>query len=288
MTSDQERASQHFSSDENLKKRQEIHSKYSFPSFDFTHWVVDQIHLSGTELVLDIGCGRGTYHDILRNIFPHIRYVGLDYSLGMLKSHQYNNGRLVQSDAPKLPFADHSFDVVMANHMIYHLNDIESALEEFKRVLKPDGILVCATNSIHTTQELQILFRRAILVLTHEQASTVQAPPLISNRFSLENGVRLLSHIFPAVVRYDLPGMLVFNDTKPVVEYVDSTRSLREHLLPDDVSWEDAVMIFEQYVRQLIDHLGELEINKLSGVLISSSKGGFIKEFEKIKARVDA
>ena len=46
-------------------------------------------------------------------------------------------------EAAQLPFADGVFDVVMANHILYHVPDMESAIAEMKRVLKPGGHLLC-------------------------------------------------------------------------------------------------------------------------------------------------
>ena len=54
---------------------------------------------------------------------------------------------------------------------------------------------------------------------------------------------------------------------------------MREAQLPDDVIWEDVMMIMRQQINQLIKHLGELVINKQSGVLIATDNGGQLGEF---------
>ena len=87
----------------------------------------------------------------------------------------------------------------MANHVLYHLEDIDGGLAEIKRVLKPDGKLLAATDSIHTLPELQILLRRAIVLLTSNGASQVHPPDLPCNAFALENGTRMLARHFFAV-----------------------------------------------------------------------------------------
>jgi hypothetical protein len=132
---------------------------------------------------------------------------------------------------------------------------------------------------MNTMPELQVLMRRAIVLLTRSGAATVRAPEMPTDRFALENGIRLLSNHFYAVVRHDLPSALVFPDVEPAMVYLESTRDLREPSLPPDVVWEDVMMIMRQQINQLIKHLGELVINKQAGVLIASDDGKFIGEF---------
>ena len=71
----------------------------------------------------------------------------------------------------------------------------------------------------------------------------------------------------------------MFTDIEPVIAYFESMRELRQEHLPEDVAWEDMMLIMRQQITQLIKHLGKLEINKISGTLIASDSGGFIHEF---------
>lgn len=276
----------HYATDDHLQTRIDIHDKYTVPDRSFADWVIDRINLQGHERILDIGCGTGLYHHKLQKRWadmPDVQYVGMDLLDMMLEHHPARKGRgdLGVGNIEKLPFADASFDVVMANHMLYHVNDIHQAVKEMRRVLKPTGILVTASNSVNTMPELQVLMRRAIVLLTRGGAAQVRAPELPSDRFALENGTRILAQYFYAVVRHDLPSALVFPEVDPAMDYLESTRDLREKSLPADVVWDDVMMIMRQQINQLVKHLGELVINKQTGVLIASVKGGFITEFVK-------
>ncbi|MFN8371524.1 MAG: methyltransferase domain-containing protein [Anaerolineae bacterium] len=265
--------------DDTLRVRHETHDLYSVPKVDFPSWVLNYIHWRGDEHVLDVGCGTGNYYQPLLTHVPHMHYQGVDFSTGMLKKHPKPEKTLL-ADAQELPFASSSFDVVMANHMLYHVPDIDRAIKEFRRVLKPEGILVTATNSQHTMPEFQVLFRRAIVLLSAPGAATPAQPPMPAHSlFALENGTRHLARNFYAVVRYDLPGSFVFPSIEPVMSYLESTRQLREPQLPRGVLWDDVMMIMRQQITHLINHFGELTVNKVSGVLIASDKGGFIKEY---------
>lgn len=273
-----------YQTDEGLRIRQEIHTRYTVPQIDFVDWVIHNVEWRGDERVLDAGSGSGGYYERLAKLHPDLQYTGLDISPGMLQKHPAKT-RVQQGDAHKMPYATGSFDVIMANHMLYHLQDIESAILEFKRLLKPDGLLVVATNSTQSMPELQVLMRRAILLLTRSGSAHIQPPRPASDLFALENGARKLSHHFYAVVRYDLPSKLVFPEIDPIMQYLESTRTMRAPQLPEDVVWDDVMMIMRQQITHLVNHLGELVVNKLNGVLIASDRGGFIEGFMQQKSQ---
>jgi len=267
---------QQYANDEALRIRQETHELYTVPKVDFPSWVISLLDWQGSESLLDVGSGPGTYYLPINTRWPNISYTGLDFSRGMLGKHPAS-GKIVQADAQFLPYPDQSFDVVMANHMLYHVPDIDQAIREFRRVLKPDGLFLSATNSMHTMPEFQALFRRAIVLLS---ASGNSSPPMPEhNPFSLENGTRRLSHHFYAVVRYDLPSTLVFSKVEPIIAYLESNRFFREPQLPADVSWDDLMLVMREQINRLLTHFGELVVNKVSGALIASDRGGFIQEY---------
>lgn len=267
-----------YATDVNLRIRQETHNKYSVPDRSLAEWVLTRAQIRGGERILDVGCGNGIYYDKLQDYFPEVEYIGLDLLEAMIQNHplKKDDGKLLLADAQDLPFEDNSFDIVMANHTLHHVSDMDQAISEARRILKKGGLFVVATNSVNTMPELQVLMRRAIVLLTRTGAAQVRAPQMPSDRFALENGTRYLSNHFYAVVRHDLPSALVFPDVEPAMAYLESTRDLREPALPEDVIWDDVMMIMRQQINQLIKHLGELVINKYLGVLIASDDGSFI------------
>lgn len=266
-----------YATDELLNMRYQIHERYSVPKVDFPEWVLSRIEWRGDEQVLDVGCGPGTYLTALRNLWPDVTYYGLDFSAGILAKHP-DRRSVVQADAQYLPYSDHTFDVVMANHMLYHVPDTERAILECRRVLKPAGILMAATNSVENMPQFRELYKRAILVLT-APGKQVQMPSLTSSLFTLESGVRQLSRHFYAVVRHDLPGALVFDSIDPVMTYLESSRSVREPQLPPGISWDSVMLIVREQIKNQLNYVGELVVNKLSGVLVATDRGGFISDF---------
>lgn len=267
---------QQYTTDHHLRIRRQTHEQYTVPRIDFPQWVLSRIQWHDDERILDIGTGVGTYYQGV--LERNTSYYGIDQSPGILKTHPAQSVLSV-AEAQALPFADQSFDLVMANHMLYHVPDIEQAILEARRVLKPEGIFFAATNSIQSMPEFHALFRRGMLLLSTPGNVYSQPPLPAQTNFALENGTRILSRYFYAVVRYDLPSTLVFPDIEPVMEYLESTRSVREPQLPESIHWDDLMLVMRDQVNRVIDHFGELVVNKVSGVLVASNQGGFIHEY---------
>lgn len=102
---------------------------------------------------LDCGIGSGSLSIALNSTLPkQVAYHGIDVSDKMLASADVAmrqaglSSILKQADIQSIPYADQSFDLVMAAHVLEHLPDPRRALTEMKRVLKPGGLLfVCMT-----------------------------------------------------------------------------------------------------------------------------------------------
>ena len=80
-------------------------------------------------------------------------------------------------------------------------------------------------------------------------------------------------------MRYDLPSTLVFPSIEPVMAYLESTRSIREPQLPETIHWDDLMLVMREQISRVLNHFGELVVNKVTGVLVASDEGGFIREF---------
>ena len=268
-----------YATDEHLAVRIRTHELYSEPKIDFQKWVINIMPWHGNEWVLDVGAGPGTYFGLVSERIPQGQLVAGDLSAGMLKRGQRHPQaeriQFVNLDAQRLPFPDGTFDVVLANHMLYHVPEIEWALAEIKRVLKKTGCLVAATNSADTMPELDTLTRRACTLLGFPKQDI--RPP--HNAFALENGTMLMARYFRAVARYDIPSALHFPEVEPVLAYLNSTQALREPQLPPGVTWDEFMGVMEKQVTRLIRHFGELQVQKLAGVLVGTNGGGFAEDF---------
>lgn len=90
--------------------------------------------------LLDLGCGGG---HLLARARADSR-VGVDRSLAMIRmtSRTAPGAHGIVGDAVSLPFADRAFDVVVSRAALQHVDDVERALRECVRVLRPGGRVV--------------------------------------------------------------------------------------------------------------------------------------------------
>lgn len=105
------------------------------------------VHLSPTEIVLDIACGTGEFERLILAEHSTQQMVGVDISDQMLaiaqqKLHAFPHVSFQIANASALPFADHSFDVVVSANAFHYFDDPTTALKEMQRVLKPNGKVV--------------------------------------------------------------------------------------------------------------------------------------------------
>lgn len=112
------------------------------------------------QLILDAGTGTGAAIPTLFARYKKAQVVTLDLSENMLvKANQHRNflrtPQAVCGDLEKLPFADDSFDLVFSSLSMQWCNDLNAALLEAKRVLKPGGLYVFTTFGPDTLKELR-------------------------------------------------------------------------------------------------------------------------------------
>jgi ubiquinone/menaquinone biosynthesis C-methylase UbiE len=90
--------------------------------------------------VLEVGVGTGLILEGL-GAGPK-KKVGIDISPGMLAKAKARGFDVIQGSATELPVEDERFDVVFSFKVLAHIPDIEKALSEMTRVLRPGGRLV--------------------------------------------------------------------------------------------------------------------------------------------------
>jgi len=91
--------------------------------------------------ILDVGCGIGYLLKHIRKKNKKCYIVGIDFNININKLSIPDCEFRVE-DVTKLSFKDDSFDIVYALDALEHINDIASAINQIKRVLKPNGKLI--------------------------------------------------------------------------------------------------------------------------------------------------
>ncbi|MBW3589175.1 MAG: class I SAM-dependent methyltransferase [Actinobacteria bacterium] len=254
--------SEAYADSKNLVARADIY-RFAVPDIAFPSWALS--HLSNNLGVsLDVGCGPGFY---LRKIYEagsSNQLFGVDLSDGMLREVQSRIASLCVADAQSLPFGDKSFDTVLCMHVLYHVPDIALAVAEFRRVLKPDGYLLVATNGPRHQQRLREVLNEAV----PDTTATSPAKVWPEHRFDLDKGQGILGTHFHSVERFDLARELIVPEAEPVVRYLASTRSLGEERLPEGVTWDEVQQTFRGIVEREIEEKGAFRTPIHAGVFV--------------------
>jgi malonyl-CoA O-methyltransferase len=108
------------------------------------HAVCDLLPTVSGRAVLDAGCGTGRYLKLLSQEGA-AALVGVDRSADMLRCVHTQTARLVRADLRCLPFQDQSFDVVVCGLTLMDVAELDVAILEMARVLRPNGALVYST-----------------------------------------------------------------------------------------------------------------------------------------------
>jgi ubiquinone/menaquinone biosynthesis C-methylase UbiE len=122
---------------------------------------------SSYPVIVDVGCGWGQAFKLLKDDFAPDRIVGIDVCPEMISAAKQESVRLAlpvelhQADCADLPLADESVDLLFCHQTFHHLVAQQKALGEFRRVLKPGGLLLFAESTrayIHSWI-IRLLFR---------------------------------------------------------------------------------------------------------------------------------
>jgi ubiquinone/menaquinone biosynthesis C-methylase UbiE len=259
-----------YATQERLNVRSRTHEIYTQPKMDFPEWVLNHILWQGDEKVLDIGCGAGLYMDTVRSrLNENGLLIAADISTSMLRTMNTSKlpcmAFLLNADATYLPIRSQSFDVVMANHMLYYVQEVKKTVWEFRRVLRDGGYFIATTNSQNSMRDFHLEIVESLSILGYEDH-----PPSPSRaRFTLENGADYIKSIFPSVQTKQVENALIFPNVKPVEAYIDSLRPTYEPYLHPDLSWETLMEQIRKRVSEKIQINGKYKVSKTTGVFIA-------------------
>lgn len=254
--------SQQYKDGSNLQSRCNLHALFNTNPYGWFRWVFDHYTLAPGCRVLELGCGTGEAWRSNQARIPHgCEIVLSDFSSGMLDQARQNLAgsypfQFEVIDAQSIPYEDHRFDVVIANHMLYHVPDRTRALTEIRRVLKPGGFLY--TTTVGETH-LKDLFE---LPRSFDPDGFVDHLQF-SSEFTLENGEAQLRAFFDDVRMFRYPDSLHITETEPLIDYIFSTTTFRR-------LGNQRAELTEYIERERLARGGAIDIAKDSGIFISS------------------
>ena len=240
----------------NLNDRISLHEKYSTNKQGWFNWLFNQIDFSRVNRLLELGCGNGKLWQENRIDLRNREIFLSDISEGMVEEVRNKLGsdfNCIVADAEKIPFKDSYFDTIIANHVLFYLNDLNLGLKEIDRVLKSDGILYCSTygkNHMKEITEIVQNFDSRINLSNHS----------LCDIFGLENGENILKEYFFSVQRMDYQDSLEITESKPLIDYIMSCHGNQNEILGPRLNE------FKEYIEELLKNSGKIVVTKQAGM----------------------
>jgi ubiquinone/menaquinone biosynthesis C-methylase UbiE len=243
-----------------LSARAELQRRFSVNPVSIAEWELGLVDLSHVQHALDAGCGTGTFLvPLARRLAPHgATVIGLDLAegtLGQARARVQAEGLPVDcliGDVEALPFDTGSFNLVLANYMLYHVPDLDQAIAELRRVLRQGGTLLAATNGQGHMRELWQMVEQALLRLGMSPQTVTalleRARPAEALSFRLDNGAQWLRRAFTDVHLERYPDALYVTEVEPLVAYLLSLWSLEQLLEEVTVPQHERAMLQTQVV----------------------------------------
>lgn len=245
----------------NLNDRIRLHEKYSTNKQGWFNWLFNQIDFSRVNRLLELGCGNGKLWQENKIDLRNREIFLSDISEGMVEEVRNKLGsdfNCIVADAEKIPFKDAYFDSIIANHVLFYLNDLNQGLKEISRVLKPNGVLYCSTYGSNHMKEITDIvqsFDSRVNLSNHS----------LYDVFGLENGEDILKKYFTSVQRMDYQDSLEITESKPLIDYIMSCHGNQNEILGPRLNE------FKEYIDNLLKKDGKIVVTKQAGLFICKS-----------------
>lgn len=209
--------------------------------------------------ILELGCGEGSLWTENIHLLPkNVHITVSDISEGMIRDIRRNIGpdeRFSYEcfDCQQIPAQANTYDIVIANHLMFYCDDIAQVCKEVKRVLKEGGVFLCSTYGTAHMQEITHLVQNF-------DSRIILAAEKLYERFGLDNGEEMLSRYFSEVEIKKYDDAIVIDKASPLIEYILSCHGNQNQYLLD--RYQD----FRQYVKKQVK--GQYRITKEAGFFL--------------------
>lgn len=217
----------------NISSRISLHTLYSHNKQGWFPWIFEQGCFRPHMRVLELGCGDGSFWlENLARIPEPADLVLSDISVGMLRDAR----RALKEKGSRftfhvfgceaIPEPDASFDLIIANHVLFYCEDLSQACREISRVLKPDGLFLASAYGSGHMAEISRL-------VTGFDDRIVLSADRLYERFGKENGSSLLAPYFSDVTWKPYEDFLLVPEAEPLISYILSCHGNQNQFILD-------------------------------------------------------
>ena len=248
----------------NISSRISLHSLYAQNPKGWFPWIYEQCQIQTGMKILEVGCGDGTLWVQNKERLPaDIQVTLTDVSEGMLRDARRALGTeearfdFQVMDCQQIPYPENTFDLVVANHVLFYCDDLQTALAEIRRILKPEGRLVCSTYGNDHMKEVSELVQEF-------DEHIVLAADKLYEKFGRENGAEILNSYFSDIEWRTYEDCLIVPEPEPLISYILSCHGNQGQYIPE------RYREFFSYVKKKTDQ--GMKITKDAGVFIGKVK----------------
>ena len=220
----------------NISARINLHEEFSKNKQGWFPWLFEQCDIKTGESILELGCGDASLWRMNRHrILNDINVILSDISDGMIRDVRRsmkdagNSFSFEVMDAHHINAPDESFNLVIANHVLFYCEDLKKVFEEIKRVLKPGGRIICSTYGSGHMKEISMLVKDF-------DSRIVLSADRLYEKFGKQNGGSILCEYFDDVLWSEYEDCLEVTKPEALISYVLSCHGNRNRFIVDRYS----------------------------------------------------
>lgn len=225
----------------NISARIRLHKEFSTNPQGWFPWIFETGILPVIEKkakknskieILELGCGEGSlWLENLSHLPGNVHITVSDISDGMIRDIRRNLGEdsrfsYESFDCHKIPAKAKTYDIVIANHLLFYCKDMGQVCQEIKRVLKSSGVFLCSTYGPNHMKEITSLVQQF-------DSRIILAAENLYERFGLNNGEEILNEYFSKIETHLYEDEIVINQAEPLIEYILSCHGNQNQYLLD-------------------------------------------------------
>jgi len=267
-----------YSEAKNLEIRIKTHQKYSRSKIKWDKWLLEPLKGKEINNVLDLGCGNGRFIFALYKMKIGKSYLGIDISREQIKNakaevskRNLKNAGFKEADVTEIKKIQNKYDLILCNHMLWHIGDLDTFLKDVSSLLTEDGLLLASTNSYDYMREMYDLHSRICRKLKLHAALQKK---IRNSKFSLENGKEIFRKRFIKVNKYVLKDELVFEKSKYFLDYYKTFLQplIKMYKEIPESKWLQVYDEVKLFVERKIESKGKFTVTKNSGYFIAKNK----------------